>query len=360
MSILINEKSSITPQSTYTNPSDLELEALRDRLGTSVAKAMQEIAFCSENVRNNYLADTKFLDTGVWYGADYGAALAAKNQIIKLHDLRESKAFMYGLLPVQFFEPIFEEDGMQRAWAFLVRKDQLPSEALKAAMKGLSIIDCGMACQISRYKGLCDILGVEKFNRLFSEPHGCRMNLGYNIDDECQPMRYFVSFTQTDDQAVSGSFGNRPIKVGQLIFFHGAPLFRYKHPFSHLSGFNLVCSSDQPGKQLYMGHGVSPDGESEKEVCFRLASGFNAKPDHFIRLPSFKVSDAMAELASMKTDRWKNKQVDIKHPEQVVGGYDASSPQDFCMRLIYDLVHAPLEEISMDFVSQHPFSNQAF
>ena len=187
-----------TYQSVVAPPQQSELDDLRDRLGKSVVEAMQEMATLEDYVKRNYKNDRKYLHTGHWYPQDYVKALTEMGELELLEVLRNNGDLIAGREDSRYFDPIMDNVNgkpTRRNWAAIAKKDKLPSFALKVSMLGFSIADCGSVCQKARYKALLDILGEAKFNRLFSPPHGQPINIGYMVDDDLQPMRHFVSFT---------------------------------------------------------------------------------------------------------------------------------------------------------------------
>ena len=118
--------------------------------------------------------------------------------------------------------------------------------------------------------------------------------------------------------------------------------------------FNVVTMNAKSGQQRFLGHGLPKEGMSEAQLCNHLAECFNRTPDHYSCIPALLKQQADLLLQQRKSHDWKDKQVDVR----AVKGYDPGSPQDFCLQLIYDLVKAPLEAVSMDFVKMHPNSTK--
>ena len=48
----------------------------------------------------------------------------------------------------------------------------------------------------------------------------------------------------------------------------------------------------------------------------------------------------------------------IALPTTRVQGFQRGSPQDFRIKLVWDLARIPLEEVSMDYVKKHPAANR--
>lgn len=346
---------------SVSQPSQQTLHGIRELLGQRVAICLQEIAARTEQVKRDFLTDRSLLDSGVWYPIDYAKALQQTNQSKRLEFLQEKKHLVHGYVSKKFFEPVLEKNKEARDWSFLVCKDKLPSEALKAAVAGLSILDCGSVCQIARYKALLDVLGDAKFNRLFSEPYGVRMNIGYEVDDEFQPMRYFVDFTQHAHDQKPGTIGNRALEVGQIVAFHGVEEYKEKHPCGMGGNYNLACLNSTPGSQLYIGHGLPSQGANEHQIARIMIDEFNEQPNHYIRLAK-DAHEVMHSILKVK-QIWHNRTIETPSPDNplpiaCVRGFDYGSAQDFRVHLIYDLMQAPLSQVSMEYVNHHPDSTK--
>jgi hypothetical protein len=390
MSITINRTSSET---SYENsnriPSDRDLTEIRDRLGKHVAKAMEKIATIGEHCKNNHQSQNSLLNTGFWYPEDMAFALkdlGTSSALKRYEFLKEQGMLITGRLPPAFFKSVKKQGSdtcKEFEWTLL--PGHKPSKVLAEAKKGFeeikngfALIDCGAAVTLARHIGLLHYLeetngpiGIEKFDRYFSSPHGRQMNIGY-ADEETQPMRYLIRFTDVANQLSLemsrgvandksyGTLGARPVKIGQVVGLNGVSKHDRKMPFNQASNFNVVCNDETLEKQLFTGHGLPGRGISEVEVYRLMAQEYNRKPDHEIRIPSARLEESKLLLWSKRSRELENDQVDLKHPEKVVRGYDPTSPQDFEPRLIYDIIQAPVGQISLDFIKQKPYVSKDY
>lgn len=329
-----------------------EVGALRDQLGTAVARSMQEMARTSEEAKRG-----RKRNQGIWYPLDYIKALGAGNPT-RYNYLREKGHLVNGWMPNQFFVPIYSPIGpntfRRRAWSFLAKKDVLPTDAIEAAKQGLSILDCGATCQIARYDALLQVLGAEKFNRLFGSAHGQRINVDYEIDDEMQPMRYFVDFTLAVKNQAPSTLDQRLIQVGQLVLFGGVPKYYQKHLSGMGANYNVICSDATFGRQRYVGHGLPSEGVSEEELALLMVREYNAKPDHYSRVPKEAIGQMEEIVEQGRVDTLANDRISEKTPLSRVRGFDPNSSQDFCIELIKDLIELPVNRVSIDYVKTHP------
>ena len=322
-----------------------EFALLRDQLGKSAAKAMYEMVSMSEEAKQS-----KSLDRGIWYPHEYAYALRDSGQQQRIAQFYRLNAFAWGYANQDYFSAPLNG----RAWALVGRSDKLPAETVKAAMKGLSIIECGSACVIAQYKALLDVIGEEKFNKIFAESP---INLRYDGQDakgDVQPMQYFVDFTDVAKAAARGAkaaigeLSKRPVKVGQTVLILGVKDYQKKHFGGMDASYNLICSDETPGKQRFLGHGLPKEGATEEEVGILLAKGYNAEPDHVTRNRPEEHHLLPAEIKSRGCDSFKNHKVKPKNASVV--GYNAASPQDFKLKVIDAIVKAPLAEVSLTFV----------
>jgi len=378
-SIKTNNKEKIE-QKDQNRPIDRKVEKKsqekEDRLGVHVAAAMQVIISNAEKSKKNFLADTSLLNQGFWYGQDYANALkeiGTENSLKLYETLRDKGDLLQGRLPSKLFKPQIK-NGVRQDFDWVLKPNIKPSEALleastgfKGIEKGFAIIECGTAISLARYMGLMNYLkeqngaeGVEKFDRLFSLPQGSPMNIGY-IDTPIQPMRYLINFTEEALAKVKkGTVGSRVIKVGQAVTIRGVGKYKNKHPFSQGPHYNVICIKQEKGNQLFTGLGLPSAGVTENEVCLALANEYNAKPDHFCRIPSEMTLGTIINLAAQNSDQLKTDQVNLENFEREVIGYNTFSSEDFIPDLIAEIVKSPLEKISIAFIEQHPKARKKF
>jgi hypothetical protein len=323
-----------------------------------------------EKVANN----PQCVQSGVWYANDHYQAMKIvrdmpkyKASAAKLYEyFVNHKSYAIGYVSPKFFEPIEDTNpemrspmfGNKRPLQFLVKKDVIPSEALKAAASGLSLIDCGIFCQINRYGSLLDHLGEKKFNILFgSSSKGQRMNIGYSKDDN-NPMRYFVEFTwhaQTYDlfkyagkqipPLITGTLGARNVTVGQIVSIRGAENHRTKHPWNHNCSYNMICVEDKPGKQAFVSLGVT--ASSEQQMNALLTKDYNLPTRWDDKAPELRIAEGVQ--LSME---YAEHTITALDPEKMEG-FQCGSIQEFKVDLILDLINLPEDQVSMEFVRNH-------
>ena len=220
-----------------------------------------------------------------------------------------------------------------------------------------------MACQMARYGGLLEVLGDDRFNRLFSAQVGQLMNIGHRIPDKLQPMRYFVDFTEAVNKKIMGEEGNRPVKTGQVVAFDGVSNYGFKKPYSQWKAHSTICIDDTAGAQKFVSVGTDPEGETESEICQNLLDEYNKEEDDpYLLFPeNDEMVKNMKQLSSIFGEKNASASMKKLFPQaEKVGGYHPGTPQDFIIEIISDLMKLPHEQISMEFVKTHNFNRDRF
>jgi hypothetical protein len=112
------------------------------------------------------------------------------------------------------------------------------------------------------------------------------------------------------------------------------------------------------GAQKYLGHGLSSNGETENQIAVRMVHEFNQHPNYYSRIPEAVKSEMKNIVEENKSEALKERSIKLEHALKNVSGFDRGSPQDFCLPLIADLMNMPVDQVSMDYVRQHPKANR--
>lgn len=321
-----------------------KLEAVRTGLRESMVKWMKIIAENNKEAMENYKNNLNYLQKNIWYAEDHLLACDALSPSMAKF-IRKHQYHIKGRFDPQYFQ--IKKDEKHNLLHYIAKKTVLASDALMAAIKGLTIIDCGIACRIAQYGALLDRLEEDKFNRVFGSAVGQSMNLNWMLDDDNQPMMYFVQFTFSAIKCGPGKPNERFIKKGQTAFIQGVENYRDKYPAGIGANMNLICNNDTPGKQTFVGLGLNPEGESEAEICEWLLKDYNQIKNPFFRSPV--------------KDHWEPSEVSAIEelireqfpPITQVKGFNPGSIEDFKAEIVYDLIEMPLEEVSIDFVKNN-------
>lgn len=330
------------------------LAEVRELIGKHTADSMQEIIKLSNEALASYRSSKAFLQKGVWYPPQLLEACQTMREPKMVSFLQSADRRYVGYAPPKYFSRIEEKTNLfgYRVLHFIAKQDVRASDAIRAAMSGLTLTDCGGTCQIARWSGLHRTLDTPKYDRLFGSEVGKPINIGYLIDDELQPMRLFVDFTPEAKAHIKGEMGSRPVKKGQLIQIWGVPNYPKKYPLGWWQSHSVICVNDTPGEQLFGGLGMDEKGETEHEIHLKLVKQFNNREDRYAGMDGERrriLENVYSRIGLLPIDS----SVDLSRADEVVGGYDPGSPQDFKEDLIKDLMEMPLEDVTMEFVANH-------
>lgn len=315
-----------------TEINNLSKEKFGNLLRESAIKWMKLISENNKTALNSYRTDQKYIRKNIWYPEDLLKACRDCKQPQIEDWIRKGNFHKLGFLPKKTFDYIKDQQDEFRIMHFIAKENVTASVALFAALNGISIIDCGVACQIARYGALYDVLGEQKFNLLFSGKR--RMNLGFVVQDQLQPMRHFIVSCKNKDL---GTLCNRPIKKGQFVYIGGVKDYISKYPYGYGGGFNVICSDDTPKNQKFIGLGLNPEGETEEEICKKMLEDYNKN-----EWPPIKDTDAEKKWEAMESsdqaifmDDFKKKFPEVNQ----VNGFDSKSIDDFDVEYIYKSIH---------------------
>lgn len=320
------------------SPSNCSLKDTEEQLRKVMVKQMQQIA---EINQKNSSEAREFWKTGIWYCVDLFGSLTEAGQKELLKDFQSDNQYLAGIAPFSHFDRMVDENGYAAQNHFIAKKNVKASEAMDAVLSGLTVIDCGAACQLARYATIREVLGDEKFNQIFNE--NAPINIGYDIDDVRQPILPFIDYCdKSNDEKNVGKRFDRPVKLGELVFLKGVPEGSFKKPLGVWNAFNVICSDPTPGNQKFVGMGLDPAGESELDIYRKMIKNHNLEED------PFKWIDPLTRPAYEEAYPYARMLKD--HTSKSVEAFQAGSQQFFNIRLIHKLKQTPLENVSMDFV----------
>lgn len=141
-----------------------------------------------------------------------------------------------------------------------------PANALKELLKGPSVIDCGMFCQLGIWFGILYMLGDTQFNENFaSEPFLITRFLYYKDQEEehsGNPLFDFFTEQTLDSVAIEHVFND--------------PFYKFKHPGGNSQGENCLVVTDD----YYQFEPLTYEGKlTRAEIIDRLLETYNRKPD---------------------------------------------------------------------------------
>ncbi len=126
--------------------------------------------------------------------------------------------------------------GIEEGAQTLVYQGEKPSEGLDHLIKGPTVIDCGMFCQLSIWFGIRNMIGDIKFNQLFGNTPLYLTQFNFEpIEEASKP--YLGNPLHPFFKEKKGIENNNSIGV---VHFENTPLYPFKHPASRANGENCV------------------------------------------------------------------------------------------------------------------------
>lgn len=313
------------------------LDNLRDKLADVAIKTLQKMLIDNEQRKANFKKDPKDIkqiEAGAFYAEEYYELLEKGNQEKHKAFLKEIGSFYHGYISPKHFCSLKDKDSPTGTQGFKIKKDVLPSEALKAAQIGLWITNCAHVIDLAYYEALRQALGDEKFNYIFAYETKTPLSIhGTN------PLIIFRASPQK----------SKPLK-GQIVYIESAyenqyNLYDLKHHYTGESkGFNLLCSD--PEKQKYIGFGLNPSGVTKEEVSEKLRKEYNKKPLDPLSIMTSEVVKKITEslvVSKATIESYKHHTLSVKEFKERDGG-KIKEISDFNIELIDQLAKDSLDE----------------
>ncbi len=258
----------------------LTVQEVRGRLQDKSVEVLTEIVKDNTRRMEGFTEDSQLLTNGIFYPADYFEALkkAAKSSLSEY--LRNTNAFFHGYTSPRHFDLVNDRlsPSGKKVACFVLKNGVLPSEALHAMKNGLSLLGCGEVCQIAQYAAVEDVLGVEKFNALFSSDSPTPLMIGARVPEN--PIaRLRLYLMQVDPPQAQ-------IQKGDQVFIQNVNTYPFKHVLSHAQAFNVLCLNATPGCQKFTGLGLPPEGLPHDHINEVLLGEFNLPQNSWERLSS--------------------------------------------------------------------------
>ena len=246
-------------------------DCTQDRVQECVLQKFQSIVEDGQRRLEGYKTDVKLLNSGFWYPTDYYKALLEKNEKGRL-DWGKKGPFFYGHPPKNFDTMRdISKPGGKKISGYILKKETLPSEALKSVRESLCFFDCQEAIQLAQYEALLEILGEKRFNEQFSLNKSA---LVLSNNPEETPLFLFQTcqkFKSLDPTFLTS------MKKGDQVFFTNLPSYRVKHVNGEGAGFHALCSQKGDEKK-FIAFGVPKEGVTEEGMLKVLVEEFNKQP----------------------------------------------------------------------------------
>lgn len=202
------------------------------------------------------------MGNGVWYPNDY------RKYLLNECNVEMDESFDSGFASKEFFEKT-------DCFTFTLKEGRQASKALLSFLKGPTVAECGNATMACYYKCILDLIGEEKFDRLFSSKSFALVISRYGITDKDSPIAYLSDYTEASKQGANGVFGKRPLRIGEECHFSGIPWYANKHPKGLEGGWNVIyIEDDKEGNQLFLAHGFEKP-LTEREINQKFVEGYN-------------------------------------------------------------------------------------
>ncbi|CAF22918.1 hypothetical protein [Candidatus Protochlamydia amoebophila] len=251
---------------------------LHKNIHSIVISTVQKIAQDYEARLQGYKKNVSCLDGGIWMPNAYFKALKEKNQITRLRKM-VSKNYFYHFYSKDF-EAIPSADAIHKTGfvkcQIRIKKGVSPSEALKSAQRGPTLVDCATVCQLGQYQALLEVLGEEKFNYLFGHETGSPLVLcSYAIDNPLMPFltKYIIKNSE------KCPINEVKLEKGWRVVFNNVSKYNIKHGMrGDAVSFDVICLDPTPGQEKFIGLGLKSEGITEKELEQVLIEEYNTKP----------------------------------------------------------------------------------
>jgi hypothetical protein len=217
------------------------------------------------------------LGSGPWYSLDYTLALKEMGKEGRYKWVLEKDKCTKGLPPVGWTPSIHSKKSFHYQVGFDISAGQALENMKK---KEVSFIDCGMAVQLAAYETLLEILGKERFDKLFGASHPTMSVNPFPLDLytlASETALYGLGFFKR----VKSDRKTTPPIFGESAYFFNHPLYKLKHPVESGGGWHTLCISgeDVPREQKkYLGFGLPKEGLTEEQIINHLIDLFNQPP----------------------------------------------------------------------------------
>ena len=254
-----------------TNSSQIFTESeVHACLVNKTAQFIKEIS--AENIqrKDDCSKVINLLNEGIYNPVDYYFLLKSNNQTARLDWLKKNDFAFHGYTSLKNFEMV-PEDGFtsaKKVCCFVLKKGVLPSDALHAMRKGLTLMGCGEAVQLAQYLAIEDVLKPEKFNVLFAADSQTPLIIGSRLNNNpiSRLRNYFVKEVSPDSSE---------IKKGDHVYITNATSYLEKHPTGSSQGYNVTCVDDTIGSQKFTTLGLPSEGVTHSQFQDIAISRYN-------------------------------------------------------------------------------------
>ena len=194
-------------------------------------------------------------DFGIWYPEEFNRLWREK------YGKPMPKTCWTGYIDRGYFKKVVSEEDEDIL--FTLRSGKSPSEGLERFFQGPTVATCGRTAIACGLKALCQTIGAVAFDRLFSQEEP------FVIEDDVSE-RFFTQ-PLSDRQSYMGTFGRRPVEIGDICRFESRVQYKRKHPCGIGEGLNCVYMGENAfGQQVFGGLGLSHSSTEEEIIQFLI------------------------------------------------------------------------------------------
>ncbi|CAF23955.1 hypothetical protein [Candidatus Protochlamydia amoebophila] len=251
---------------------------LREKIHSCVISTVQKIAEDYEKRLQGYENNVECLNGGIWMPNAYFKALDEKKKITRLKYMVSKNYFDH--FYSKDFEAIPSADAIHKTgfvkYQIRIKKGVSPSEALKSAQRGPTLVDCATVCQIGQYQALLEVLGEEKFNYLFGHETGSPLVLcSYAIDNPLMPFLRQYTIKNSEKWPIN----EVNLEKGWRVVFNNVSKYNIKHGMrGDAVSFNVICFDTTVDKEKFIGFGLGGKEVTEEQIEQALINEYNAQP----------------------------------------------------------------------------------
>jgi hypothetical protein len=248
-----------TPAAAARTP---EIDATEEAMGKEVAAQMAAV-----NDPSTFTATS-----GVWYQYNYFAEHQKDPATFPWNeDWRTGKA------PDQYWDKL----GYM-SWR--LKAGVSAAEGVKAWLSGLTIAECLTTIITIEINTLRKAIGDDEFDNRYgsaSKPVREKDRLHIYQGQRTTPLEDRIVWLDPEGKAgeeQAGTFGNRPVKEGDWVYFYNHPKYLLKHPGGAWQGENAVyMGRNAAGRQLWSGLGAA--GKTEEAMLLEMVGAYNNERD---------------------------------------------------------------------------------
>jgi len=332
-----------------------DAEDLKMRIGSIVAKTAQKIAADFKKRKEGFSGDVKLLESGCWYPNDYCFALRSANQTVRLTFFINNGSFYHGFPNTKKtgleYIPFDNATGKMTIACRLPEKGIKASDAIKAFQENLVLADCAQLCQVSQYQALLEILGEERFNKLFSSASHPKDRLvisSYAVQENS--LLVFLKQKTTKEKD-----GFRVLEVGQRVAFENFQIYGLKHLNGEAGGFNTICVDATPSAPKFVALGTPPEGLTEEGINSLMVEEYNKTPVDFSIFSSEiekKIKAKFNPRLLPESQKLKDHKLTVLDLKAEVNGFQPSLTLEFNMDMVLLALATPLDKLSIEFLEQ--------